>query len=138
MKKEPRLTAAGAEIVESLEGFLTAPQEGGDLAQRFTIRTYDLRLEPRVYTAQDLKRTREMLGLSQALFARFLGTSVKSIRAWEGGQRKLSRMVCRFLDEILHSPEYWTKRIQEMIVAKNREPFKLKARQRPPDGRISQ
>lgn len=128
MKKETQLSAAGAEIVGALDGFLAALREGGDLTRRFTVRTYDLRLEPRVYTGVDVKRTRMTLGLSQALFARFLGASVASVRAWERGDRELPGMACRFLDEIIRSPEHWKGRINEMIVEKGKRSGGTKGR----------
>ncbi len=118
MKKEAQLSAAGAEIVGALEGFLDALRGGGDIAERFTVRTVELNLSPRVYTGDDVKKTRATLGLSQALFARFLGVSVKTVRAWESGDRKLSGMACRFLDEIALSPDHWKERIRELIVSK--------------------
>jgi putative transcriptional regulator len=118
MKKDTQLSEAGAEIVGALNGLLAALQDGSDLAKRFTVRTYDLKLEPRAYTGDDVKKAREMLGLSQALFARFLGASVKSVRAWEGGSRDIPGMARRFLDEFLHSPDHWKGRIRELIVEK--------------------
>ena len=42
MKKDARLSAAGAEIVAALNGFLDTLQEGGDIAKRFTVRTVEL------------------------------------------------------------------------------------------------
>jgi putative transcriptional regulator len=121
MKKDPRLSAAGAEIVGALNGFLDAIREGGEIAERFTVRTVELNLEPRTYAAEDVKKIRASLGLSQALFARFLGVGVKTVRSWERGDRKLSGMACRFLDEIAFSPEHWKARLRESIVAKGPE-----------------
>jgi len=121
MKKDARPSAAGAEIVEALGGFLDAIRQGGDIAERFTVRTVELNLEPRVYTGEDVKKVRASLDLSQALFARFLGVSVKTVRAWESGHGKLSGMACRFLDEITFSPEHWKARLRDSIVEKGAE-----------------
>jgi putative transcriptional regulator len=118
MKKDAQLSPAGAEIVGALNGFLDAIREGGEIAERFTVRTVELNLEPRVYTGDDVKATRATLGLSQALFARFLGVSVNAVRAWERNDRKLSRMAARFLDEIALTPDHWKTRIRESIVTK--------------------
>ncbi len=118
MKKDTQLSTAGTEIVGALEGFLDVLRGGGEIAERFTVRTVALDLEPREYTGEDVKKTRATLGLSQALFARFLGVSVKSVRAWERGDRKPSDMACRFMDEIAFSPEHWKARIRELIVQK--------------------
>ncbi len=118
MKKNPQLSQAGAEIVEALTGFLDAVQGGGDIADRFTVRTVKLDLKPRIYTGNEVKQTREILDVSQALFARFLGVSVKTVRAWEQETRPLSGMASRFLDEIATSPDHWKGRLRELMVAK--------------------
>ncbi len=121
MKKETHLSEAGAEIVGALEAFLDVLQGGGEIAERFTVRTVQLDLNPRDYKAEDVKKTRAILGLSQALFARFLGVSVHAVRAWERGDRELSPMARRFLDEIATSPEHWKARLRESIVAKDQK-----------------
>jgi putative transcriptional regulator len=118
MKKDTQLSAAGAEIVGALNGFLDAIREGGEIAERFTVRTVELNLEPRVYTGEDVKATRATLGLSQVLFARFLGVSVNAVRAWERDGRKIPKIAARFLDEIAFSPDHWKARIRESIVTK--------------------
>jgi putative transcriptional regulator len=118
MKKDTRLSEAGAEIVGALEGFLDALQGGGEIAERFTVRTVQLDLEPRSYTSADVKETRAILGLSQALFALFLGVSVSAVRAWERGDREIPRYAARFLDEIARAPDYWKGRVRESIVDK--------------------
>ena len=115
MKQRAELTPVGAEIVASLSDFLEAVQEGA-VTDRFTVRTVSLNLRPRAYTSDDVKQTRELLGLSQTLFAGFLGVSVKTIRAWEHGQRELSGMANRFLDEVAINPEYWKGRIRDLMV----------------------
>ena len=118
MKKNSQRSSAGAEIVEALEGFLEALQEGGDLSERFTVRTVELDLKPRVYTGEDVRRTREILGLSQPLFARFLGVSPRTVRSWEQEEKTPSPMACRFLDEIATAPEHWKERLKVMIHVK--------------------
>lgn len=108
MNKHERLTPAGAEIVEVLTEFYEALKEGPEaVAKRFTVRTVELDLKPRSYTSEEVKKVRDLLGLSQPLFARFLGVSVKAVRAWENGGKKPSDMACRFLDEIAVKPDYW-------------------------------
>lgn len=117
-----RLTPAGSEIVGALSDFYNTLKEGGGeaVARRFTVRTVELDLEPRNYNGEDVKRVRKMLGLSQALFARFLGASVGAVRSWENGGKKPSNIVCRFLDEISLRPEAFRERIREALVPKPR------------------
>ena len=114
MKKQAEFTPAEAEIVAALSVFLGAVQEG-TVKDRFTVRTVSRNLQPRIYTSDDARRTRELLGLSQTLFAHFLGVSVKLIRACEQGQHELSGMVDRFLDEVVTNPEYWQARIRDLM-----------------------
>ena len=46
---------------------------------------------------KDIRRVRATLGLSQAQFARYLGTSVASVRSWEQGVRKPHSAALRLL-----------------------------------------
>jgi putative transcriptional regulator len=39
-----------------------------------------------VFTAQDIKDIRNQTGLTQVLFARFMGVSVKTVESWEAGR----------------------------------------------------
>jgi putative transcriptional regulator len=121
MSKHERLTPAGAEIVEALTEFYEVLKRGPEaVAKRFTVRTVELDLTPRPYTGEEVKRVRDLLGLSQPLFARFLGVSVKAVRAWENGGKKPSDMACRFLDEIALKPDYWRERVNQLVVVRTR------------------
>jgi len=123
--RNEELTRNGAEIVNALTEFYAVLKEGGSqaVARRFTVRTVELNLEPRTYTGEDVKKVRSILGLSQPLFARFLGVTANAVRNWERGQTP-SKLACRFLDEINHNPELFKKRIRDAIVSKSkgREP----------------
>lgn len=46
---------------------------------------------------KEIRRVRATLGLSQVQFARYLGTSVASIRSWEQGVRKPHSAALRLL-----------------------------------------
>jgi putative transcriptional regulator len=119
MKKTGQLTPAGAEVVEALSEFYEALEEGPEaVTRRFTVRTVELDPKPRSYTGGEVKRVRDLLGLSQPLFARFLGVSVKAVRAWENGGKKPSDIACRFLDEIALKPDYWRERVDQLVVAR--------------------
>jgi putative transcriptional regulator len=124
--RNEELTRNGAEIVDALTEFYEVLKEGGceAVAQRFTVRTVELNLEPRTYTGEDVKKVRGILGLSQPLFARFLGVSVNAVRNWENGGHTPSKLACRFLDEISHNPELFKERLRNAIVSKSkgREP----------------
>jgi putative transcriptional regulator len=108
----------GARITERLSAFAKALENDEDITRRFTCRKIELALEPQVYSPEMVKDTRKILGLSQALFARFLGLCVKSVSAWEQGTKTPSDIACRFMDEIRHDPKYWQGRLRASAVQK--------------------
>jgi DNA-binding transcriptional regulator YiaG len=69
--------------------------------KRYTVRHVTLDLEPGNHAPDKVRATREIFGLSQPLFARFLGVEVSALRHWEQGIRSPSAVVRRFLDELL-------------------------------------
>ena len=103
-----------------LPSFTRLKQGPEAVTKRFTVRTVELDLKARTYTAEEVKKVRDLLGLSQPLFARFLGVSVQAVHAWENGGKIPSEMARRFLDEIALKPEYWRKRVSQMIVTRAR------------------
>ena len=66
MKKDAQLSRGRRRDRGGLTGFLDAIRGGGDIAERFTVSTVELNLEPRIYTGEDVKKIRASLGLSQA------------------------------------------------------------------------
>jgi putative transcriptional regulator len=66
---------------------------------------------PTDVTAIDAKSAREALGLSQSLFAEWLGVGVALVRAWEGGTRSPKGADRRPLTHILNNPDLWRKEI---------------------------
>jgi len=103
------------EILEALAEFTDA-LEKGEVTQRLTCRQVKLNLEPSHYGPQLVKSTRKVLGVSQPLFARFLGVSPKTVRSWEQGVNPPSPMACRFMDEIRRAPAHWAARLREVVV----------------------
>jgi putative transcriptional regulator len=106
-----RLSSAGAKIVAAFEEAIEAMRTGESLEKRFTVRTYRVDFAPREYGPDDVRRVRGLLGMSQALFARFLGVDANTVRSWEQGNRPPSTIARRFMDEIGDDPEYWRERI---------------------------
>ena len=62
-----------AQIVQGLESFADALETGEDITSRFTCHKVILDLQPTSYKPDLVKKTRLVLGMSQALFARFWG-----------------------------------------------------------------
>ena len=110
--------SVGSRIIERLEGFKNALQSGQEISERFTCRKFVLDLEPMPYGPKQVKQTRQLLNASQTLFAKFLGVSASTVRAWEHGTSVPSAMACRFLDEIRRDPEHWIKRLKSAVIYK--------------------
>jgi putative transcriptional regulator len=54
--------------------------------------------EPKSYSAYDIKRLRLREKISQAVFARYLNTSVSTVQKWEIGEKKPSGPALKLLD----------------------------------------
>jgi putative transcriptional regulator len=105
------LSSAGAKIVAAFQEAIETMRAGEPLERRFTVRTYKVEFTPRNYGPDDARRVRDLLGMSQVLFARFLGVDANTVRSWEQGTRPPSPIARRFMDEIESDPEYWRRRI---------------------------
>jgi putative transcriptional regulator len=121
MNEDPRLSPLGEEMVAGLSAFCDAIESGESIEKRFTVRTITLDLQSKPYEAEDVKRVRNMLRASQALLAKFLGVSVKAVRSWEQGTRRVPTIACRFMDEIVADPELWKRRIGQSTSTNNRK-----------------
>jgi DNA-binding transcriptional regulator YiaG len=116
-KREPssaapaKLSPAGAKIVGAFEEASALMRTGDPLERHFTVRTYKVEFTPRDYGPDDVRRVRGLLGMSQVLFARFLGVDANTVRSWEQGTRPPSPIARRFMDEIEGDPEHWRQRI---------------------------
>jgi putative transcriptional regulator len=106
-------------IVQGLESFADALEKGEDVTKRFTRRKVVLNLEPRPYDPELVKETRRLMGMSQAMFAQFLGVSVQAVQKWEQGRGKPEPIACRFMDEIRTDPDHWRRRVLELAQPKS-------------------
>jgi putative transcriptional regulator len=105
------LSPAGAKIVAAFREAIEAMQSGAPPEKRLTVRTYTRDFTPRAYGPEDVRRVRDLLGMSQAVFARFLGVDANTVRSWEQGTRAPSPIARRFMDEIEADPVHWRERI---------------------------
>ena len=77
--------------------------EKGNLKARTTV----LSIEPLThFTAEDIKRIRKSTGLTQQMFAGFMGVSIKTVEAWESGRNKPEGPACRILSLIKRDPQF--------------------------------
>ena len=106
-------------IRERLEEFTKDLENGEIIQDKYTCRKVEFNLKPMPYNPEAVKQTRRLLQASQKVFAMFLGTSVKTVQAWEQGTgNPPSKMACRFMDEIRRNPGYWRKRLKDSVVVK--------------------
>jgi len=106
--------SVGKRIVGALKDFTEAVESGDDLHTRFTCRTVRLNLKSQTYGPQLVKKTRQLLGTSQAIFAQFLGVSASAVQDWEQGVKPPQGSACRLMDEIRSNPDYWIRRLKEL------------------------
>ncbi len=77
----PQQPSIAEKMVQGLEEFADALESGEDVAQRFNCHKVVLELVPTPYTPELVRETRRELNASQAVFARFLGVSVNTVRS---------------------------------------------------------
>jgi DNA-binding transcriptional regulator YiaG len=114
MARQREQRRVGPRIVERLRKFAEALESGEDIATRFTCRTIRLNLRDTPYSPRLVKRTRETLGVSQAIFAQFLGVSASAVQDWEQGAKHPQGSARRLMDEIRENPDYWRRRLREL------------------------
>jgi putative transcriptional regulator len=69
-----------------------------------TLRTTEIPSPPAEIRAKEVTALREKAGMSQAVFARVLNVSTKTVQSWEQGQRKPSRAALRMLQVFRSKP----------------------------------
>jgi putative transcriptional regulator len=73
--------------------------------------------EPPAYTAEEVRKLRETLQLSQGLFAKVLNVSVNTVRKWEQDERHPSGPSARLLQIAQTHPEYLLNDLKARSVA---------------------
>lgn len=61
-------------------------------------RLVELPLPAKRYSAREIKKIRTKLNYSQAVFARVLNISIKTVQAWESGERSPNHAALRLLE----------------------------------------
>ena len=108
-KARPRVAQT---IMVDLKELNAALAAGIPLHEKFTVRTVRVIPAPANYAAKDVRKTRDLVGASQTVFARMLGVSVALVRAWECGQRKPAPIARRLMDVIRANPSNWRKMVE--------------------------
>jgi len=94
------------DIMEGLRELAKAVADGEPLEKRFTVRTVNIP-DPGKYPPSAVKKLRDQLGMSQAVFAELLGVSRIWVQGWERGVRKPSALARRLMDTICANPTAW-------------------------------
>ena len=83
-----------------------ALEEGIQFARgELTLRTTAVPDRPPDFGARDVLRLRQRFHMSQAVFARVLNVSAKTVQSWEQGERKPSQAALRLLQVLAEKPE---------------------------------
>jgi putative transcriptional regulator len=85
-------------------------------AQMFTVKTIEIP-QPGNYRGAKIRKLRQSLGVSQALFAHLLGVSVILVKSWERNVREPNAMARRLLDTIKADPSRWLATMRRMAAA---------------------
>jgi putative transcriptional regulator len=104
------LPTAGQRIIAGLAELHDALSAGADLAERFTVRQVEI-VEPKNYGKSGVRRLRDTLGMSQAVFAAALGVSAELVRPWEIGKRPVGAMAARLLEIVESDPGAFRRRV---------------------------
>lgn len=59
-----------------------------------------------VFTSSEIKSIRNSTGLTQKLFAKYMGVSVKTVEAWESGRNHPDGAACRLLSLTKSDPNF--------------------------------
>lgn len=70
-------------------------------------KTTTLTIEPiERFTSDEIRTIRRETGLTQVLFAKYMGVSVKTVEAWEAGRNHPEGAACRLLSLTRSDPEF--------------------------------
>lgn len=104
----------GSEVVDALREFSEDIKSGRPI----TTRTYTVDVDKTIIAKPaEVRQVRAHLGLSQTLFAQFLGASPVTVQKWEQGHRRVPKMAGRFLAEIRRDLPYWRNRCAQSVRA---------------------
>jgi putative transcriptional regulator len=105
------------QLIEGLSELTSALQKRQPLARQFRTRRVTITLEPRLYDGKMVKWIRGRLGVSQAVFALFLGVSVKTVQSWEQGYLTPNKMARRFMDTIQEDTDLYRQRLEQLTMS---------------------
>lgn len=108
--RKPAGRRVADDLMEGLREMLAVIQSGKRPEEVLTVRTIEL-VEPGRYDRKAVRKLRDRMGLSQAMFARVLSVSTVLVQSWEQGKRVPAPMARRLLDEVSRDPLGFVQRI---------------------------
>jgi DNA-binding transcriptional regulator YiaG len=109
--RSKELSPAGSKIVSAFQEAIDVMRSGESLPGRLTVRSCRAEFVRPSYGPEEVRRVRDLLEMSQVVFARFLGVDPNTVRSWEQGTRPPSSIARRFMGEIEEDPAYWRQRV---------------------------
>jgi len=101
-------SAVADDLIEGMQSLLADLRAG-----KLNIRNVYLTVPIPEMKGPEVRTVRESLGLSQPLFAVFIGASTSAVRAWERDAKVPTPMARRFLDLIRTDPAYWQLKVSD-------------------------
>jgi putative transcriptional regulator len=115
--KSPKKKRLADELLEGMQDFAEALETSDQVSEQYTARTMKLNLKPAFYTAEEVREIRDMLRVSQPIFAEFLGVSVKTVQAWEQGKNPPVGAAARLMTMIRQNPKLYREELKKLATA---------------------
>lgn len=87
-----------------------------DLSPKITIRRVKLSLEPRKVKPEEVKNVRDDFHVSQAVFAKLIGVSKRTLEKWEQGKSQVPGPAAVLLGDMIVNPDHWKSKFSNMMV----------------------
>ncbi|MBI3468402.1 MAG: helix-turn-helix domain-containing protein [Planctomycetes bacterium] len=99
-----------SDVLDAAAEGLNLLRDGGELVTR-TVKI----AEPSRFNPRRVTRIRKQIGMSQAAFARLIGTTPATVRAWEQGLKVPSGIASRMLEIAEREPKALTRSFLEAM-----------------------
>lgn len=101
----------GGDIVSVFGDIKTGLEQAIDYEKgKLKAKTVTLTIKPvDSFTSEEIKKIRHDTGMTQVLFAKFVGVSVKTVEAWEAGRNHPDGAACRILAMTQNDPSFPVK-----------------------------
>jgi len=106
-------------LLDRMRKFTADLKSGVDIEKKYTVTRVTLSVPVTAYNGELARSVRSLLGVSQPIFAEFLGVSPQTIKAWEQDVSPPSGMAAHVLDWIRDDPEYWRGQLKKVTVPKS-------------------